>query len=666
MEKEEMKEKRMKLSRMKDSLWKLRKKEPGGEERTKETDREEEIDEKLKKVREILEKEKMEKLEREKEAIEAEKVREKRRKLMSKSQENKVRKEEEKKMKIKKEKLLKEKWSMLRWITGFIAENNDTWEKEKKIRIEEEKKTLKQWEKLSRLEKVRILKEKEKKEREGEVEEEEKIEKWTVWRKREEQPNIENEENHELSKPDEQSELEELSESNESGELSEPSELSEPGLTKIKLKLKIQTPKLIPNPPPLPQRPPRKNILNIKDISNIRNIEDANNCQNSPKIPAHSPGERARIFLKAGRKGSETVPENDDKTDISEGKADLEEAERIEKQEEEPCVTANAEQKFGISSHQEEEGKGRAGRVTSKQSLERKVALSSQQEEEEGKERAGRVTSEQNMHEKLVHTTQELFEEPREEERYDTNDFIQNILEKAVEEAIEASKRKLSEGGDDISLGQTHVEQNQPQSEAKASSKASREISTMFEESNIKIKSGFDQLKSDRTSKKVKKPSKKPKKADKINDKNKITRYFNKNTENKDVKTLNTIELPERVTRTGWLVDEEETKAELSQARAGLKSSDCEPDVCGRNCITARVVPARGTLGACAESPHCGDTTNHHIHQISRDRLVTGHTGPYIGAKNLAPNFTGLSSPETEASGSVELQDQLGTKLTRP
>ena len=51
-------------------------------------------------------------------------------------------------------------WEVARWLQMYIDENNFQWEREKLKILEDMNKILEDWERNSRLEKIRILKEK--------------------------------------------------------------------------------------------------------------------------------------------------------------------------------------------------------------------------------------------------------------------------------------------------------------------------------------------------------------------------------------------------------------------------------------------------------------------------------------------------------------------------
>ena len=147
----------------------------------------------------------------------------------------------------------------------------------------------------------------------------------------------------------------------------------------------------------------------------------------------------------------------------------------------------------------------------------------------------------------------------------------------------------------------------------------------------VKIRSGFEELKPAKVTKKTKKlDDKKDKKADKsiakvrmnkkvkIENKNKITRYFNnfndKNVIKNEVKSIRYEEdLLENVELAGRLVEKGGNEANSSQARAKLSDDDWEPEVCRSSEFTAGVVPVQGTLKTRAISPHRGELLNHHL-----------------------------------------------------
>ena len=88
---------------------------------------------------------------------------EKRRKLL---EQNKIKQEEilradhEKKERQQKKRMLEERWAMARWVSTYIDENSDRWKKEKYARAMDEKSRAEDWNKMQRLEKIRIIKEK--------------------------------------------------------------------------------------------------------------------------------------------------------------------------------------------------------------------------------------------------------------------------------------------------------------------------------------------------------------------------------------------------------------------------------------------------------------------------------------------------------------------------
>ena len=72
-----------------------------------------------------------------------------------------LRQEQEKRDKIIKKKMLEERWEMTKWITKYIDENEDRWAREKKEGEESVKKWQEDWARMTRREKIRIIKEKE-------------------------------------------------------------------------------------------------------------------------------------------------------------------------------------------------------------------------------------------------------------------------------------------------------------------------------------------------------------------------------------------------------------------------------------------------------------------------------------------------------------------------
>ena len=86
--------------------------------------------------------------------------------------------------------------------------------------------------------------------------------------------------------------------------------------------------------------------------------------------------------------------------------------------------------------------------------------------------------------------------------------------------------------------------------------------------------------------------------------------------------TENVWDLPGECYLAGGTVEEGGIEAEYCQAGAELNSEDWNPDICGRTESEARVVSAQGELSARANSPHCGETRDHHTQQLSRDHWI--------------------------------------------
>jgi hypothetical protein len=75
-------------------------------------------------------------------------------------QEQLLRQEQEKQDKKVKKKMIEERWKMMKWLTKYIDENTDKWAKQKKEKEENEKKWLEDWARMTRLEKIRTIREK--------------------------------------------------------------------------------------------------------------------------------------------------------------------------------------------------------------------------------------------------------------------------------------------------------------------------------------------------------------------------------------------------------------------------------------------------------------------------------------------------------------------------
>ena len=154
---EEERKKRFELREAKINIWKKwRGKETKPEGKTNIENQEE----KLAKLEEILIK-----VQRENEERRAAKEKEmKRRKKVvedtKRKDTEKKRQVAEKETRVERKKKLEEKWAMLRWITSYIDLNTDKWERERKSRQMEDKKIVATWEKLSRLEKIKKIREK--------------------------------------------------------------------------------------------------------------------------------------------------------------------------------------------------------------------------------------------------------------------------------------------------------------------------------------------------------------------------------------------------------------------------------------------------------------------------------------------------------------------------
>ena len=79
--------------------------------------------------------------------------------------------EEERRERMKLQKKLEENWAMLRWLSGYIENNQEQWERERRERESERENLLKEWEKSLRFEKIWKIRQKESEKREnGEIE----------------------------------------------------------------------------------------------------------------------------------------------------------------------------------------------------------------------------------------------------------------------------------------------------------------------------------------------------------------------------------------------------------------------------------------------------------------------------------------------------------------
>ena len=146
-EKEEKRIRLQKLKEAKEDLWKLKGREK--KLRKEEPERILEIQELIRKGEKVAEM-----LRRERERVENEKKIENERK-------EKLRKEKDTKEKlIEKQEKLKQYWSMHRWITGYIADNQEQWENLRKEQTEQARKENEEWNKLTRFKKIEKLKRK--------------------------------------------------------------------------------------------------------------------------------------------------------------------------------------------------------------------------------------------------------------------------------------------------------------------------------------------------------------------------------------------------------------------------------------------------------------------------------------------------------------------------
>ena len=76
-------------------------------------------------------------------------------------QEQILRQERDKRDNKVKKRMLVERWEMTKWLTKYTDENTEKWAREKKEREENERKWLEDWARMTRLEKIRTIREKE-------------------------------------------------------------------------------------------------------------------------------------------------------------------------------------------------------------------------------------------------------------------------------------------------------------------------------------------------------------------------------------------------------------------------------------------------------------------------------------------------------------------------
>jgi hypothetical protein len=191
---EEERKRRFELREIKINIWK---KWRGKEEKSKKKGKENQVENMTKTIERIDEILEIVKRENEDRKVAQEREIERRKTIMKeknkKEMERKI-KESEKIERKKRKKIMEEKWEMIRWVTDYIDINTDRWEKEKKERQEKERLVIADWERMSRLEKIRKIKEKEKMKNDKERKRDEltttskeKGKGWKTWRKEEQQ-----------------------------------------------------------------------------------------------------------------------------------------------------------------------------------------------------------------------------------------------------------------------------------------------------------------------------------------------------------------------------------------------------------------------------------------------------------------------------------------------
>ena len=75
-------------------------------------------------------------------------------------QEQILRQEQERQDKKVKKKMLEERWEMTKWLTQYIDQNTEKWTRQKKEREENEKKWLQDWARMTRMEKIQPIRDK--------------------------------------------------------------------------------------------------------------------------------------------------------------------------------------------------------------------------------------------------------------------------------------------------------------------------------------------------------------------------------------------------------------------------------------------------------------------------------------------------------------------------
>ena len=160
-EMEEILEKRFELQRIKKELWKHR----GNKKKTDNpiTNKKGENSQLLEKLEKIMEaKEKIRK-EDELEKIRRKKAEERIEEMRKKQKQETMRRlqeQESRRIKLELKKKKEERFAMSKWVHAYIEENSKAWEKEKMRRMEERTLKIKEWEKKSRMEKIKLLREK--------------------------------------------------------------------------------------------------------------------------------------------------------------------------------------------------------------------------------------------------------------------------------------------------------------------------------------------------------------------------------------------------------------------------------------------------------------------------------------------------------------------------
>ena len=71
-------------------------------------------------------------------------------------------------MRINLQKRMQQRWEMLRWVSQYIEQNQESWERGEREREIERKKKVSEWEKMKRFEKIEYLRKRDREEKKEE------------------------------------------------------------------------------------------------------------------------------------------------------------------------------------------------------------------------------------------------------------------------------------------------------------------------------------------------------------------------------------------------------------------------------------------------------------------------------------------------------------------